>query len=313
MSIEFLAAAVDISGSCLVGAWTKVDLSGLGVPANATGAVIRYTGGTAIVYGIRFRKPDKTATGINSDMSVGSHYWCIIPVVAQELEVFREHASVSVFLDGYTGPGWHFLDSPVSLTPGLVVEMWNTIDCSAYAPGAIGIIFEAHGGGWAWMYRPNGGLFSPPAGSSSHGWGVCGVDAAQKWQVYPAAFGGVLQLDISVIGYITAGANFRENFDNISLGVAGSYRDVDITPYLSGYKAAFVLLESTSGSVEWDLRAKGSARDWQRDGGNKNFGVVKLDADDIFEGFVGDLACDFFLIGAALGFPKGFSQAYIPS
>ena len=313
MSIEFLVAPQRISPDCGVGAWTRANLSGYGLPAAATGAVIRYTGGDAQVHGITFRKPGQTATGIVTDMNLGGHYWCIVPVVNQEIEAFRDHASVEVYLDGYSGLGWHFLDVPVSLTAGLVVDNWNTIDISAYAPGAIGVIFEADGGGWSWRFRPNGSIFIGADQASMHGYGVCGVDPAQKWQIYPTSFGGALLLNISVIGYITERCAFRTNFDDLSLGVTGSYEDIDITAHLSGYNAALVLLHSTSGNTNWDLRANGSARDWQRFASNKNFGVVKLDDSDIFEGFIANLATDFFLIGAARGSPKGFSQAHVCS
>lgn len=311
MSIEFLATPVAISAWCGTGIWTLVDLSGHGVPANATGAVIRYTGGDAGAHGITFRKPGQSGAGLITDMAVAAHYWCIVPVVGQKIEVWRDHSSISVFLDGYCGLGWHFLDSPVSLTPGLVIDTWNTIDSSLYAPGAIGIIWEAYATGWLWRYRPNGSTFVGANQGMHHGFGVCGVDSAQKWQIYPSSFGGALKLDISVTGYITQRCGFRTNFDDISLGVTGSYEDIDITAYLSGYNAALILAHSTLGATNWDLRAKGSSRNWQRAISNKNFGVVKLDAAGIFEGYVANVANDFFLIGAARSFPKGRSQAHV--
>lgn len=301
MSIEFLSTPQDISLLCGAGSWTKVDLSSW-VPASATGAVIRYTGGDANADGITFRVPDGSGTGLNTDMTNTAHYWCIVPVVNQEIEVYRDHSSISVFLDGYTGFGWHFLSSPESLTSGLVIDTWNTIDSSSYAPNAIGIIFEADGGDWVWRYRPNGSTFVGAEQASSHIWGVCGCDVDQKWQIHPPSFGGALKLDISVTGYITARCGFRTNFDDISLGVTGSYEEIDITSHLSGYNAALVLLHSTVGAADWDLRAKGSSRDWQRAAHNKNLGVVKLDSDDIFEGYIANTGIDFFLIGAARGF-----------
>lgn len=313
MSIKFHATYPDISSEFTVGVYTLVNLSGYGVPSNASYALLRITGGDSNTDGIRCRKPGGSISGISTDMLSTSHRWMYAPVVNQEVEVLREHSSVGVFLDGWVeGNSWVGLATPQGVGT-LTGNTWNTIDSSSYAPNAKAIIFEYDSGSWQFDIRPNGSTHSgTQQGGLQHGWGIIGCDNDQKWQIYPVLWGGAVLLNLKVTGYITGECEFLTNPGDISLGVTGSYENIDITSYLTthGYDAAIVMLHGTLSGVNFDARPVGSSRNWQRTCDNRNWFIVGLNAAEQFEGYIGNLALDFYLWGV-VGKPAARSQAHI--
>ncbi|MBA7627940.1 hypothetical protein ES703_35409 [subsurface metagenome] len=310
MGFAFLAAPVEISIDCIVGSWTLVDLSGYGVPSNATGAIIRYTGGDAKVDGITFRKPGGSGSGAGTDQLPAGHGWTVAPVVNQELEVYREHSAISVYLWGWTTSDVMFLDTPPKKTPA-VGDSWEDVDCSSECPGAIGIIYEIEDmNGWFYGVRKKGSGDGYDS-ASWHRWGIIGCDSNQVFQCYMALFGEVIITELFIVGYITQGtAGLFTNRQEITPGVTGSWEEVDISAYLTGKNAAFIHVTSDLASKAWGLRPTGSSEEPYRYVLQQQFGIVEVDADNKFEAKIEDSNVHLYLLGGD-GLVKPKSQGHI--
>ncbi len=276
--VKFRDAVTDISADCIAGLWTLVDLSPYGVPANADFAFLRVTGGNAQVDGIAARKPGGTQAGVNTDFLPSSHAWMFAPIVNRHIEVYREHASVSVFLDGWSyGGDWQSLATPINVTPA-VGDVWTTIQSNAYCPGAKAIIIEFDSGAWLWDVRPYGSSWpSGHQGCLHHGWGIVGCDSQQRWQVYANLFGGVIQLTIFVIGYITGdNCEFLIDPPDVTPAATGAYLTKDVEPqFTKAWQMSIIRVQAAMSAQDYDFRPVGSARDWRRDHDNQKWAVVK--------------------------------------
>ena len=276
-------------------AWTDVDVSA-SVPAGATGAIIHYnrgTGGTG--EGIGLRKNGSTDNRTN--VIWWAHGWAMVGLDANRVfEAYLGNATVEdLWLVGYVDSAATFSDNAVdkSLTG---TGAWTDIDCSANAPGAIGLIFEVIGSGATHIFgiRPNGSTDNRQAQVSTHNWVIVGCDAGQIVE-------GIidnLNLDFFLVGYITAGATFLTDGVAKSIGSTGAYVDVDCSASAPSATGLFFhVWSSAAGNRQYALRKNDSTEDIYTYDDKHRWAMVECDTGQIVEMKISNLEVDLFLIG----------------
>lgn len=251
-------------------AWEDVDVSAY-VPTGATGVILHFYKTTAGSRAIGFRKKGST-DNCYTDMEGGSHGNALIGV--DENLVFQVYGVITVKLVGYTATGVVFFDNGYDKTPG-ILSSWQTVNCSAEAPSAIGLIFE-YRGTVAPAYcgvRKNGSTDNRATSCPWHCWAIIGCDATQNVQINVSVANSTF-----LIGYITQGAVFKTNANDKSPASTLSWLDVDCS--VEAPKAVMVFFEPFQMDGGW--RKNGSTEDIYLK--SRYFsGCVAVDANQVFE------------------------------
>jgi len=286
-------------------AWTDVDVSAY-VPAGATGVVLHIVNknaGSGLSIGVRKNgSTDNRYDGIYQF----NHEWAAVGIDANRiLEAYvGSITDIDIWLVGYTTSGVTFFtnayDKSLSTT-----SAWTDIDCSAVAPNAIGLIFEANGPGYGQGIRKNGSSDNRHLQPYSHIWYIIGCDASQ---IVEGWIDNAV-IDFFLVGYITDGCVFNTNAPDVSLGTAGSWLDLTALPANS--VMGFIEVYSNTVDSGYGLRKNGSAEDIFGDICYGTLrGIVECDASQIIEGKVESLSTDFFVLGYAT---STSAQTLLPS
>ena len=136
--------------------------------------------------------------------------------------------SVDIWLVGYTHDGVTFFTNAPDKSLG-VTSAWTDIDVSADtgADTAIGVIIEYldNAGTGHFGLRMNGSTDNRVLRQLAHPWTIVGVDANEVFEGQVTDLGD----DFFLAGYVTSGAVFKTNADDISLSTTGAYTDIDIS------------------------------------------------------------------------------------
>jgi len=281
----------DISPSVFA-AWTTVDLHEY-IPSEASGVVLRIESNGVLAVGIRHGDSTDNRTGDVDEMC-----WAMVGVNAdEEIDVYIQNANVKVWLVGFTSGNFVFRTNAIDKTPG-VLGAWADMDCSAEAPNAVGLIFEVQnnvGGVSSFGLRKNGSTDNRTSQMVANGigWAVIGCDTNQIVEYYEDAAGGA---DVYLIGYITQDTTFFTNATDKSIG-AGVWTDIDCSS--EAPKADYLVFEVIGGGVvaDYGFRKNGSAENVVAHCNDHAWAVVECDENQIVEGWVGNAAVDFFLVG----------------
>ena len=193
--------------------------------------------------------------------------------------------------------------APVEVTPGSA-EDWIDVDVGAHVPSvATGVILHVvntdAGDNHAIGLRKKGSTDDRTAEIDyiSHCWAAIGVDANRVFQAYVADKDNV---DIYLVGYTGSGVTFFTNAYDKSLGVTGSWQDIDCsTEAPSAIGLIFEAVGDPVSEYYMGLRKNGSTdnritESW----GHNTFGViVGCDDSQVCEGYIQDTDEDFFLVG----------------
>lgn len=193
--------------------------------------------------------------------------------------------------------------TPTRFTP-TATSAWTDLDVSSIVPaGSSGVIFHAlnnSAGALAFGMRMNGSADNRTANlaATHHGWGVIGVDSSR---ICEAFVGSTSSIVIRIIGYFaTTDAVFFTNGADKSAATTGGWGDVAIATDTTGSDVAIAAcFEITEGSTtNWGIRKNGSADALLQDDVSTHvFGVVGVDASEIFEQQIAGTAVDLFLTG----------------
>jgi len=279
-------------------AWIDVDVSG-NIPAGATGVIIHLVNGGSSTYAIGLRKNGSTDNRYRK-LNQYSHCWAAIGVDANR--IFEAYVGsitgIDIHLIGYTMSGVTFFTSGISKTP--TASAWTDIDCSANAPNAVGLIFELMGHD-SILYnvglRKNGSTddrINRHYGHTSFG-AIIGCDDSQICEGYRVNF---LQYFV-LLGYITDGCTLNTNATDVSLNTALSWLDLTALPSDSVMGFIEVILPSGGFLGTFGLRKNGSAENIRWWPYEHPWAFVECDNSYIIEGYVEDVAIDFFVVGYA--------------
>ena len=218
---------------------------------------------------------------------------------------------VNIWLVGYTHNGVTFLTNAVdkSLT---VTSTWTDIDISADTGGdtAIGVIVEHIYSGSNPFYglRKKGSTDNRVMRQLAHHWAIIGVDPNEVFQGHVTD----LPADFFVVGYVTSGAVFKTNADDISLGSTGAYTDIDISTETGTNTATGAFIEvyhSPAVGYNYALRKKGNSEDIYKTAQEHPWAVVPVDGTETLQGKIQSTNLDFFLVGYSTNSPPAPSTA----
>ncbi|GAG77696.1 unnamed protein product, partial [marine sediment metagenome] len=102
---------------------------------------------------------------------------------------------------------------------------------------------------------------------------VFGLDANQHLDTYYDDFPDDAEA-FNLVGYITAGAIFYDDADDITPDTDGAYHTVALAGYLANPVMAFIELDCASRTEDWAIRKNWACGDIYRDVGNHNFAIV---------------------------------------
>jgi len=242
---------------------------------------------------IGLRKPGSSDNRTQM-MPSNSHQWAIVGVDAGiTFEAFLgNNISQSVYLVGYmTAESGVILDNGASQSG--TNWAWVEKDLSAICPGAIAVIFEVLADGMFWGVRPHGSTQDRYQAGYYHSWGVIGCDVNQHIDYYKSTATQYLY----IIGYITKGAVFPVNAEDISLSTTEAYISID----LSGKNAELAFVDVLGmANQKYALREAGSGEDIYRNlDGQHNWGVIGVSDAGFIEGKIQATDVDFWLVGIA--------------
>jgi len=125
---------------------------------------------------------------------------------------------------------------------------------------------------------------------------MIGVDSSRIFEAY---VGHTTNISIWLVGYTKSGVTFKTNADNKSLSDTGSWYDIDCST--EAPSAIGLIFEILGGSSNYavGLRKNGSTDNRIADTrGHRTFGaVIGCDGSQICEGYIENVAVDFYLLG----------------
>jgi len=109
-------------------------------------------------------------------------------------------------------------------------------------------------------------------------------------------------VDHFLVGYTESPVTFNVDWDDVSLGITSSWEDIDVTAETSASaNGVFIYHLASAGWHDTYIRENGSTDDRTANGllfvDTFEFGGCGLDGDNIFEGWIENVACDFFVVG----------------
>lgn len=304
--LNFFTSEIDKTPAS-TGAWVDVDVSGDGVPAVATGAVLRLYNGSASTGTVAVRKNGSTDTRTPYIVS-GHHTGAMAGLDGSRVfEAYIHNASDRVYLIGYTTDSTDFLTNSVDKSPASV-GAWVDVDVSADIPsGAVGIIVELVNTSTASSYnggvRDNGSTDTFTLGEvrkSSHYYQVCGVDASRVFEAQIAS----AAIQVWLIGCFMPPISFETNAVGYALGGTGAWTDITVSggnAPADADGAMWLIKNTTSTDYSGGTRKNGSS--------DESYAKVRLtgchafftglDDSRIAEGKIENLAVDHYVIGYA--------------
>jgi len=203
-------------------AWADLDLSSY-VPAGATGAIFHVVNIGGADDQCSFRKKGSTDDfHVDNETHYNHHKWLMVGL--DENRVFQYYIGqptvrFDIYLVGYTATGVVFFDNAINKVLG-ATSTFEDIDLASECPNAIGIILlfqnnHVSNNYYFWCRKKgsgDSGLDGYDLEDHSQDLAVVGCDASQ---VIQAAYSNVA-IKIYVIGYITKGAVFNLNGEDIT-------------------------------------------------------------------------------------------------
>ena len=191
--------------------------------------------------------------------------------------------------------------SAVEISPA-TASAWIDVDVSAYVPsGATGVILHCvntSATAYAFGLRKNGSTDARIQNlhTTTHCWAAIGVDASRIFEAY---VGDTTYIDIYLVGYTMSGVTFFTNAYDKSLTATAAWTDINCAT--EAPSATGLVFEIAGGSAAYamGLRKNGSTNNRIASAYyHCDFGVIiGCDASQICEGYIGNVAVDFFLVG----------------
>lgn len=284
--------SVDVTPAT-TGSWQDVDVSSY-IPSGATGAILHLEG-TALAEDFGLRKKGSTDNHLKE---MYGNSWALIGVDGDRKFQAYIGAHHTIYLVGYTKIGVTFFTNGYDKTP-ICDQTWREVDLSTECPGAIGVILQ-------YFSRYNTSQY----GIRKHG----STDDRRDEAIYMGQWGLIIGCDenqhvdfwgkednvptLFLVGYITDGATFKTNADDISLVATGAWTEIDLSSEAPDAGMVFVQVHGQQGQ-NFGLRKDGST-EVDADIYHSNqmpFGVIEASAETKIEGKIQSIYVDFFLVG----------------
>jgi len=192
--------------------------------------------------------------------------------------------------------------TPVEVTPG-TASAWTDVDVSAYVPaGATGVILHCvnthASNNYALGLRKNGSTDARTTSitSNAHCWAAIGVDANRIFEAY---IGNTTYIDIYLVGYTVSGVTFFTNAYDKSKTTLTTWEDIDCSTEAPSAIGLIFEVKGSTAAYAMGLRTNGSTDNRTASTlYHDTFGVIiGCDASQICEGYIENVAVDFFLVG----------------
>ena len=221
---------------------------------------------------------------------------------ADAADTLAADARVLKVVPSYTGEfAQAFYPLPAAVELTVPAPGWQDIDVSSYIPtGATGVILHVHnksGTARGIGLRKKGSTdnrLQNMDGSPGHFWAMIGVDESRVLQVNS---GNITDIDVYLVGYTATGVVFFDNAYDKSLVATGAWTDIDLSAECPGAIGIIVEIVASGGAISAGLRKNGSTD--ARPAGNKyhSWAIIGCDGAQVIEGWIQDLAVDFFVVG----------------
>lgn len=301
--------------------WGDIDVSSY-IPAGATGVllhIVNDTGGS-VAYGLR--KKGSTDDRRTRLLLTPSHTFPAVGVntTSRIFQIWSGSSSADfeVYLIGYTESGVTFFTNAVDKTIH-VVGAWTGVDCSGDVPvGTIAVILEVSNSGAASQsaFRKAGstddrtvGTYRSATGAGSKWWTYVGVNASRAYEQKI----GADTFPVFLVGYITEGAVFKTNADDIS-PVGTGWTDTSLYTEAPNGAMAFVEMNTWLATYYEGIRKHGSSEETARSYSTQ-VGVSAVDSDqhlDVNAASIAPPSVGFHLVGYVLwdGVPNNGNDWY---
>lgn len=190
--------------------------------------------------------------------------------------------------------------TPVEVTPG-TASAWTDVDVSASVPaGATGVVLHlvnTHASNnRAVGLRKNESTDDRRSAllPTVHLWAAIGVDASRIFEAY---VGSTTEIDIYLVGYTVSGVTFFTNAYDKSLTTLTTW--TDISAATEAPSATGLIFEGYTPTDYYNVgfRKNGSSDDRRPIHYRRLWVIVGCDTSQISEGYISNVAYDFFLIG----------------
>lgn len=275
------------------GNWYDIDCSSY-IAAGATGVILQVRVAGTITIG--FRKNGSTDNLTDIAYS-GALLWLTIGVDGDR--IFEAYTTslelIAINIVGYFDSDATFFTNITDITPETTNE-WVDVDVSGNTGGdtAIGVLLHVLGNGSSnWGVRKNGSTDDRKRDTDDWGAACIGVDGSEILEIYNPD-----SVTFYLVGYIKAGATFLTNATDLSLGDTESWTDLSTLP--EGATGAIIEVDNTGDwSYIFGFRENGSAQDVTGNCGGEqhSWGMIKADSNRVVEGYISNVAVDFYLVG----------------
>jgi len=191
---------------------------------------------------------------------------------------------------------------PIECTPG--ATGWQDVDLDSYISGlgsdVTGVILHivnTYTALYAFGLRKNGSTDNRTTAfyNLSHCWAAIGVDSDHIFEV---DVGSTTYIDVYIVGYTKTGVTFFTNAYDKSLTATGAWTDISCATEAPG--ATGLIFEVVSSALyAMGLRENGSSDNRTNAVSyHQNFGwIIGCDTSQVCEGYIGNVAVDFYLVG----------------
>lgn len=160
IGVSMLTTPVDVSTRFATGVETEADLTGDGLAADATWAIIRYLQPHSTDKNLYFWKPGGSKPSLDRQVEEDVMGFLFAPVVSGKVGCYRQDGSHRVVLYG-SGYGGTWKNSPDDIEPTWHNRaLWYPKEVDTEAPSAVAIAIDLSVATAAVSYRPNGSAFT---------------------------------------------------------------------------------------------------------------------------------------------------------
>jgi len=289
------------------GAWVDIDVSGDGVPTGSTGVILKIVNTGAGFSRGTVRKNGSTDNFLTYLSAYHGRYAFVGVDANRIFEAYISVTAVKIYLAGYTDENCGFFDNAVDKTPtttGSWVDRDASADILSGSTGVICLLYNSVGtASYSGGIRKNGSTDEYPYGLClvyCFDYQLCGVDANRIFEakIQDTAF------KVELVGYTKLPVTFFTNGIDKSLTSTSTWTDIDVTADTSTTAdGAIILIKNTHTTTLYtgDVRKNGGTDDHTGSMRLTYTGcqaaAVGMDSDQIFEGWIDNVAVDFYLIG----------------
>ena len=294
-----------------IGAWADVNVLGNGVPAGATGVILRLHNTDAAAQNLAVRKNGSTDTR-TPQIGTARHTGAMVGIDANRIfETYIGSPLAKVYLIGYTTDSTDFLTNSRNKTPAIAGSYQTVSDTDGDIPaGATGVIVEfgASAAAQAGGVRAPGSTddFYARHDSGLHFYQVCGVNADGQ---YEAMVAHATDTQMWLIGYFMTPVTFETNAISKALAIAGSWQTITYSEAPADADGALLMIAGDVANNHYD----GGVR--KPTSTDSSFGEIRgtttpavrtaysffsgMNASRQAEGYVENLAVDHYVSGYA--------------